>query len=205
MASKRVLIADDHGVFRECLASMLQNAGLVIVAECRSGDEAIALAASTKPDVALLDVSMPVVDGISAIREILAASENCRVIMLTMYDSPDVCQRALAAGAIGYVVKDDAFREVLVAIEKGTEAAPYVSASIRKRQAETGKSSAFTLTAREKEVLRSVVVGKSNRQIAEELAISPKTVDVHRTNLMRKLGLHSIADLVRYAIQTGLA
>lgn len=204
MATKRVLIADDHGVFRECLASMLQNAGLHIVAQCRSGAEAIEQAASQQPDLVLMDVSMPVIDGITAIREVHAQCPGCLIVMLTMHDSPDVCQRALAAGASGYVVKDDAFREVLVAIAKGTAAAPYVSSSIRKRLAEAGKNSNSGLTAREMEILRHITTGKSNRLIADELGISLKTVDVHRTNLMRKLDLHTVADLVKYAIQTGL-
>jgi DNA-binding NarL/FixJ family response regulator len=199
----RIVVADDHAMFREGLVQLLKNANLEVVAECSNGREALSAVMQHQPDIALIDVTMPELDGISLAARVSGGGQAPRVIILTMHDAPDVCSRALAAGAVGYILKDDAFQELATAIRQALNGKTYISTSVRTEL--THFEQGFTaLTAREEKILRLITQGKSNRVIAEELGISSKTVDVHRTNLMRKLNLHTTADLVRHAMKTGL-
>lgn len=201
----RIVLADDHAMFRQGLMRLLQSADLSVVAECSDGREALDAIRLHQPDIALLDVTMPGMDGIAVAEEARASGCATRIIMLTMHDVPAVCSRALAAGVAGYILKDDAFEELETAMKTALQGKSFVSTSLRRGMASCKEGGGSVLTSREQEVLRLIARGQSNRLIAEELQVSIKTVDSHRTNLMRKLDLHSVADLVRYAIQARLA
>jgi len=199
-----IVVADDHAMFRQGLTSMLQQAGFKVVAECANGTEALAAIRKFKPKVALLDVTMPELDGIAVTAKVAQELKDVKVIILTMHDAADVCSRALASGAVGYIHKDDAFQELEKAIGQVQTGKTYISESVRKGLPNGEVGEAPALTRREEEILRLFARGFNNKGISAELYISVKTVDVHRTNMMRKLNIHSTAELVRYAFQTGL-
>lgn len=200
----RVVIADDHAMFRQGLVRLLQSEEMEVVAECSSGVEVMAAVRAHHPDILLLDVTMPGRDGISVAEEVVVSALPTRVVMLTMHDGPDISSRALAAGVAGYIVKDVAFDELVNAMYTVMRGKTFISPSISQGLACYRERGLPALTSREQEILRLIAQGNSNRQIAEELSISIKTVDAHRTNLMRKLDLHTTADLVRHALQTGI-
>lgn len=200
----RLVIADDHALFRQGLIRLLESTELQLVAECRDGIEALAAILSHHPDVAVLDISMPGLDGISVLEVLRQKRASLPVIFLTMHDAPDVCRRAMAAGASGFLLKDSAFEELQVAIQRVVQGKRFVSPALEPVLSSLAQNNSVSLTDREQQVLRFIARGYSNRLIAEELAISIKTVDAHRTNLMRKLDLHSTAALVRHALLTGL-
>lgn len=194
----RIIIADDHVMFRQGLLNMLKGADdIEIVADCGDGQEALKLIRRHTPDVAVLDVSMPKLDGISVARQVAWELPQTRVVILTMHDDPEVLERAEAAKVYGFVSKDDAFEELLdtIRVVRCMKAAkPVPNASSRRT----------LLTEREFQVLRLIASGCTNRVIAADLEISVKTVESHRTNLMNKLDIHSTAELVRHAVKTGL-
>lgn len=195
----RILIADDHVMFRQGLVRLLETADdIEIVDECSDGGEALKEIRLRRPDVALLDVSMPVVDGISVASLVARDRLQTRLIILTMHDDPSVYERAKKAGVQGFVIKDEAFEKLL-------EVVRVVAAGCSVIEGRTGSEVPKTaLTERELQVLTLISHGCTNRMIALELGISIKTVDSHRTNLMNKLDLHSTAELVRYALKAGL-
>ena len=196
----RILLADDHAMFRQGLINLLSGVDdIELVAQCSNGIEAVAAVKQYLPDVAVLDVTMPQMDGLTATRMIKKSGRATRVIILTMHDDPGVCQKAAACGAHALVLKDDAFEQLLAAIR-------YVAVSSESMflAATPAGSPEPELTERERQVLRLVASGLTNRAISEQLGISIKTIDTHRTNLMRKLDLHSTAELVRHAITTGI-
>lgn len=196
----RIIIADDHAMFRQGLIRLLQGAeGIEIVAECSDGRAALDTICELSPDVAVLDVTMPVMDGLTATRWITQDSPCTRVVVLTMHDDPQMRQQAEAAGAHAFVLKDDAFEQLLATIRSVAAAGEIMPFALRQ-----DKTQPPMLTQREIQVLRLVARGLTNRAIAGEFGISIKTVDTHRTNLMRKLDLHSTADLVRHAMNTGI-
>lgn len=194
----RVIIADDHVMFRQGLLNMLKGADdIEVVAHCGDGQEALELIRLHAPDVAVLDVSMPELDGISVARQVAWELPQTRVVILTMHDDPEVVERAEAAKVYGFVFKDDAFEELLdtIRVVRCMKAAkPITNASTCRA----------LLTDREHQVLRLIASGCTNRMIAEDLEISVKTVESHRTNLMNKLDIHSTAELVRHAVKTGI-
>jgi DNA-binding NarL/FixJ family response regulator len=198
----RVVVSDDHSMFREGLVHLLKQAGIDVIAQCSNGTEALEAIRSFLPDIALLDVSMPEMDGISVAEQVSKDPEKTRLIMLTMHDSPDVCRRAFDAGAFGYILKENAFKELVVAIEMAVAGHRYISPVLQTNY--SNQSQPLPLTPREKEILRHVCNGMSNKQISELLGISSKTVDVHRTNIMKKLRQHSTASLVHYSVTNGL-
>jgi DNA-binding NarL/FixJ family response regulator len=213
MARIRILIADDHAVLRTGLRMLIgSQRDLEVVGEASDGDEAVRKAAALRPDVALVDISMPGSSGIKAIERIREAAPATRVLVLTMHDMPAYLRAALAAGASGYVDKRAADSALLAAIRdvsRGrtaldpTLAASVVQSGLRRRGT-TGASLSTPLSHREREVLELVAQGYTNQQIADHLGLSVKTVETYRARLVEKLGLQSRAELVRYALDSGL-
>ncbi len=195
----RIIIADDHILIRQGLKKLLKEAeDIEVVAECGDGEAALDLIRKHAPDIAVLDVTMPKLDGISAAWQVAREMPSTKVVILTMHVDPEVRERAAAASVYGYVHKDDAFEELLDTIRvvycmESIAPGPH-SAAARKDLP----------THREAQVLRLIADGCTNRMIADDLGISIKTVDTHRTNLMNKLNLHSTAELVRHALKTRL-
>lgn len=210
MGEIRVLLVDDHRILREGLRSLLERQpDIKVVGEAGDGLEAIHKVASLEPDVVVMDVAMPGMDGLQATTRIKEEYPQARVLVLTQYDEEQFILPLLRAGASGYVLKQAGRREVLQAIrevaEEGVFLPPQAARQVLRAVQEPQEEPEPRLTPRETEVLCLVAQGKTNREIATLLGISPKTVSVHRSNLMAKLGLHSSVDLVRYAIRKGLA
>jgi DNA-binding NarL/FixJ family response regulator len=212
---KRILIVEDHTLLREGLKSLLaQEDGLEIVGEADNGRDAIRAIATLQPDLVLMDLSMPGMGGIEATAEIRRRSEKVRIVVLTIHKTDEFIHAALGAGANGYVLKDATQEELRAAIRTvlagKTYLCPDVSTRVVSRYVR-GAGEAVTvrpvetLTHREREVLKLVAEGLSNRRIAEYLSLSVKTVEKHRANLMRKLDRHNTATLTAFAIENGLA
>lgn len=212
MAWTRVLLADDHTIVRQGLAGILQAyEEFEVVAEAADGSEALAKTLATKPDVVVLDVSMPRLHGLEAARRIHKALPGVRIVVLTMHDEEEYVLKMVRAGACGYLVKDGAASELVAAIRAVRRGQSYFGPQAAKALAEArGADRALPedpyarLTEREREIFHLVAEGRTNAQIAALLGISPKTVDNHRTHLMEKLGVHSATQLLRYAARHGL-
>lgn len=206
--SIRLLLADDHVIVRSGIKHLLNDEGFDIVAEASDGQEAVEMAETLDPDVAVLDISMPLLNGIDAARSIHATSPRTKVIFLTMHKDERYALEALRTGIDGYVLKTQATADLAQAIRTVTEGEIYLSPAISGTvvNAALGKTAPKTvhLTQRERQVLQLIADSKSNKEIAHELDISVKSVESHRGNLMKKLDLHSVAGLVRYAINIGL-
>lgn len=211
----RLVIADDHELVRQGLRRILAEHGQWdVVGEATDGRVAVELARTLHPDVAILDYAMPGLNGLEATRQIRAECPRTEVLMLTMYDAEVLIREVLAAGAKGYVLKNDAGRMLIQAVEALLQHQPFftprvsglvLSGYLRGGQDNPAVEEAGgALTAREREVLQLVAEGRSTKEVASVLDVSVKTADTHRTNLMRKLGLHSLAELVRYAIRNGV-
>src|SRR3954469_13375114 len=204
----RVLLADDHAVVRHGLRALLEKEGYQVVAEASDGQDALRQAAETKPDLAILDISMPVLNGLDAARELRKASQTLKVILLTRHEEPQYVTEALHAGVKGYVLKSQAANDLVQAIEQVGRGAIYLSPSMSRTVVEAYLSktapAADPLTPRERQVLQMVGEGKSTKDVARLLGISIKTAESHRARLMRKLDIHETASLVRYAIRHGL-
>ncbi len=208
-----ILIADDHSLFRKGLRSLLEKQkGLIVVAETKDGPETLATAARLRPDVVLLDISMPGLNGVEVCRRILAAESPTRIIMLSMHSDRRFVSESLKAGAMGYLQKDSTFEELLTALKNVLAGRIYLSrliddSVIRDYVAMTRRSSdsAFSvLSAREREVLQLLAEGKGTKEIASALHVSAKTIETHRQRIMEKLNAHSVAELTKYAIREGL-
>jgi len=206
--SHRVLLADDHAIVRNGIKHILTQEGFVVVGEASNGREAVQMTKELLPDVAILDFSMPLLNGIDAARQIREASPRTKTLLLTMYKDETYVLRALRAGINGYVVKTQAAPELVEAIRSilhgGLYLSPVISESVVKAALMHSERELDPLTPREREVLQLIAEGKSNKQISRDLGMSVKTVDSHRRNLMVKLDIHETAGLVRYAIRTGL-
>lgn len=211
----RILIADDHDIVRRGLCNLLEeHPGFEVCAEAADGWQAVERAAQTRPDVAVLDYTMPGINGLEATRGIRAMLPGTEVLIITMHDSEAVVREVLAAGARGYVLKSDAARYIVPAVEELAQHKPFFTSQISETllRAYLGSDShdtaagiaASVLTSREREVVQLLAEGRSNKAIASILQISVKTVETHRAAIMRKLGLESFADLVRYAIRNNL-
>ena len=214
-ATIRVLLADDHALFREGVRSLLQTQpDIEVVGEVDDGRSAVREALALRPDVVLMDITMPQLDGIEATRQIAQRAPAVRVLVLTMHDNEDVFLRALGAGAAGYVLKRSGGHELMSAIrsthEGNTYLSPYLAKALMSDYLEhidrgaPEPSPPKRLSAREQEILKMIAEGQSSREIAEALHLSVKTVHNHRTRLMTKLDIHRQADLVRYAIRLGM-
>jgi len=221
----RILIADDHELARRGIRSVLEShGGWEVCGEAKDGREAVEFAANLKPHLILLDIGMPNLNGLEAARQILTFSPNVAILILTMHDTDSVVREVLRAGARGFVLKSDAGRDLIAAVEalelrrtffttrvsqmvlngfldrdKGEDASATRIEAPRK-----GDHSSDVLTSREREVIQLLAEGKSSKEVAVALNLSVKTAETHRTNLMRKLGLHSVADLTRYAVRNGI-
>lgn len=214
----RVLLADDHALFREGVRSLLATQpDIEVVGEVADGRAAVQQAAALHPDVVLMDITMPLLDGIEATRQIVQRDGAVRVLVLTMHDNEDVFLRALGAGAAGYVLKKSGGVELMSAIRSTHEGNSYLSPYLAKalmtdylQRSDRGAgpvdpaAPGKRLSAREQEILKLIAEGHSSREIAEMLDLSVKTVHNHRTRLMTKLDIHRNADLVKYAIRLGM-
>lgn len=208
METIRVLLVDDHKILREGLRSLLERqAGIEVVGEASDGQEALQKVEALQPDVVVMDVAMPGMDGLEATKHIKEQFPETRVLVLTQYDEQQFVMPLLRAGASGYVLKRSGRKEVLRAIrsvvKEGAFLHPQVAGEVLKTMQES-EGPGSRLTPREIEVLRLIAEGKTNREIALALGISPKTVSVHRSNITSKLDLHSSVELARYAIRHGL-
>ena len=207
----RVLLADDHALVRAGLRKLLESIpGVEVVAEAGDGREALALVASKKPDLALLDITMPGLNGLEATEHIGREHPGTRVILLSMHASEEHVLQALRAGAAGYLPKDAALEELELAINAARKGETYLSPAVSRHVSDyvrrTGAEATprETLTPRQREILQLIAEGHSTKRIAGTLGVSVKTVETHRSQLMEKLDIHDVAGLVRYAIRIGL-
>lgn len=209
-----VILAEDHEVVREGLRSLLNaEPDIEIVGESKTGREAVKMAIKLQPDVVVMDISMPQMNGLEATRQILRDTDNTKIIVLSTYSDEDYVEQSTNAGAIGYLIKQSAASDVIRAIREAKQGNSYFSPSIARRMLDhcrraflDGKppsNTADALTSREKETLQLIAEGMTNKAIAGELSISIKTVEKHRQQVMNKLNIHDIAGLTRYAISRG--
>ena len=206
----RILIADDHNVVAEGLRHLIQaQPDMQVLATVADGREAVRQAAELRPDIVLMDLSMPELNGADATRAILEHEPQCRVIVLSMYAEREYVRRAVKAGALGYVVKRSAATELVEAIRAVHAGSRYLSQKVADvvvdELAADGKEDLLArLSAREREVLQLLAEGRTGAQIAEKLSLSQKTVETYRARLVEKLGIRDVAGLVKFAIQRGL-
>ena len=205
---RTILLADDHPMFRQGLRALLEREGFEVKAETDDGQTAVRLVRQLNPDVAVLDLGMPMLNGIDAARQIHKQTPGTQVVLLTMYEEEAYVLEALRAGIRGYVLKAQAAADLVAAIREVLRGAMYLSPGISKTvvDAYMGKSELppDPLTDRERQVLQLVAEGMTTKEIAEALGLSAKTADSHRTRIMQKLEIHETASLVRYAIRRGI-
>ncbi len=204
----RVVLADDHILVRQGLKALLEREGFQVAGEASDGQELIRMVPSLRPEVAIVDISMPVLNGLDAARELHRSSPKTKTILLTQHDEDQYVTEALRAGIKGYVLKNQAANELVHAIHQVCRGQIYLSPSISRTVVEAYLSKtdlpSDPLTLRERQVLQLISEGKSTKDIATLLGISPKTAESHRARLMQKLDIHETASLVRYAIRRGL-
>lgn len=212
----RVLLADDHTLIRSGIATLLQSSkDILIVGEAADGEEAVRQTGELRPDVVVIDLSMPKLSGIEATKILKRKYPEANVLVLTMHENEEYVFQILKSGASGYVLKSAGKDELTSAIRAAARGEKYFSPRISQLMAEgylkrvdrkspEAESTEVPLTRREREILALVVKGRTNQQIADQLFISPRTVDTHRTNIMQKLDIHDLANLVRYAIENKL-
>ena len=204
----RLLLADDHAMLRDGLRTILNDAGFEVVGEASDGQEAVRLGQTLGADVAVLDISMPFLNGIDAAREILKSSPKTKIIILTMYTEERYVLAGLRAGIVGYVLKSKAASLLVQAIHAVCKGEVYLCPAISKVVAEAylanNDAPADPLSIRERQVLQLIAEGKNTKEIGNILGVSAKTAESHRANIMRKLEIHELAGLVRYAVREGL-
>jgi two-component system, NarL family, response regulator NreC len=204
----RIVLADDHVMVRQALKTALEHGGLQVSGEASDGREAIQLCQQQHPDIAVLDISMPLLNGVGAAREIAKVSPRTRIIFLTMHTGDDFVLEGLRSGVHGYVVKTKDISELVQAIRTVSQGEVYLSPGISRTVLDgylAGRAtSTDPLSAREREVLQLIAEGKTTKEVAVVLGISTSTAESHRTNIMEKLDIHETAGLVRYAIRHGL-
>ncbi len=214
MSTLKVMVVDDHAVVRQGIRAVVEGAeGVEVVADAGSGPEAIGLVAETSPDVVVLDVNMPEMDGLEVTRRLREGGNDCRILILSMHDNPEYVLEALRAGADGYVLKDadpSELREAVRVVAAGKEylsdrVTHQLSVALRaelERDKQRGRLE--RLTPREREVMFRVAAGKTSREIGDEFGISHRTVETHRERVMAKLRMKSVADLTRFVVEMGL-
>jgi DNA-binding NarL/FixJ family response regulator len=207
----KILLADDHGIVRAGLRSIIEETGdMQVILETASGGEAIRRAKQGRPDVAVVDISMPDMDGLEVINRLQAIMPELPILVLTMHEEEQYVVRSISAGAKGYMTKRSAPEQLVDAIRQLHAGGRYLSAeaaellALRVARGERGQSPLDSLSTREVQVLRALAMGRTNREIAENYNISVKTVDTYRFRLLKKLGLRNNADISRFAIQHGL-
>ena len=209
----RIIIVDDHAVVRRGVRALLETQpGWDVVAEGTTGREAIELAARLQPDIVIMDLSLPELNGLDATPLVLKEAPRAEVLVLTMHHSEELARNVLQAGARGYVLKSDADENLIAAVETLRQHRPFLTAAVTEfvlddylRRGSDSEEPAFaSLTARERQLVQLLAEGKSNKEAATALGISVKTVEAHRANLMRKLHLRSVSDLVRYAVRNNI-
>jgi DNA-binding NarL/FixJ family response regulator len=208
----RILIADDHQLFRDGVRALLQShAGWEICGEASTGREAVAKTLELRPDVIILDISMPDLNGADAARRIRMASKNAEILILSVHYSDQLIREIIDAGAHGYVLKTDSDRDLLLAVESLARHKPFFTSKAKRViQNEFIREGKFTnistvlhnpLSSREREIVQLLAEGKNSREVSLSLGISVKTVETHRANIMRKLEIHNVSELVRYAVR----
>ena len=210
----RIVVADDHEIVRRGLCSLLRNQpDWEVCGEASDGREAVEQALTLKPAVVILDIGMPNLNGLEAARQILKANPQIKILILTLHDSDQVVQDVLNAGASGFLLKTDAARDLVVAVEALRRnkvyftpkvAAMVLDGFLRKKESASGTPARSRLTPREREIVQLLAEGKSSKEVAVALGLSVKTVETHRSNIMRKLDLHSVSDLVLYAVRNNI-
>jgi DNA-binding NarL/FixJ family response regulator len=211
MTSLRILIVDDHAVVRRGVRSLLESQpGWEVSGEATTGREAVDMAKRLQPDVIVMDLSLPELNGLDATRQILKESPHSEILVLTMHHSEELARDVLQAGARGYVLKSDADQSLIAAVESLRQHKPFLTSAVTEfvldeytRRADTHDDGGghTAVTAREREIIQLLAEGRSNKEAASTLGISVKTIEAHRANIMRKLHLRSVSDLVRYAIR----
>jgi len=211
MKKTRILIADDHGIVRKGLRLQLeQHEQFEVIAEAEDGREAVRLAEEMEPDVVIMDIAMPNLNGIQATAQIVKRKPNTRIIILSMHSDESYLTRSLAAGAKGYLLKDSADVDLFRAVQVVSQGKPFFSPAIantlledymRQLQQRGLEDSYDLLTDREKEIFQLLAEGRSNKDVAQQLTLSTYTVETHRTRIMQKLNLHNATDIVLYAVR----
>ncbi len=213
MSALRILIADDHELARDGIRSLLEDhPDWEICGEAKDGREAVAFASTLRPDVCLLDIGMPNLNGLDAARQIGAMLAETSILILTVHDSEQMVREVLATGARGFILKSDAGRDLVAAIEALAQHQTFFTSKVSQMMVDgylhphenTVTKAQYVLTPREREVIQLVAEGRTTKEIASALGLSVKTAETHRTNLMRKLDLHSVADLTLYAVRNGI-
>lgn len=214
--SIRILIADDHTIVRQGIQKLLEaEDGIEVIGEASDGREAVAKCLELEPQLLLLDISMPGLNGLEAIRQIVRRSPKTRILVLSMHKNDAYVLEALRNGASGYLLKDSASEEIVTAIRAISRGESYLSPAISRlviddylrlnRNGTDGKRTLYeTLTNREREIFQLLAEGLKNHEVAERLHVSVKTVETHRAHIMEKLGLNNIAEMVKYAIEIGV-
>jgi two-component system, NarL family, response regulator NreC len=204
----RIVLADDHVLVRQGLKSLLEREGFQVVAEASDGQEALRQVKSLQPDIAVMDISMPTLNGLNAAREVRRASPKTKTILLTQHDESQYIRDALEAGVKGYVLKSQVAGDLVLAIRQislgQVYLSPGVSSAIMEAYQSKSEKSKNPLTLRERQVLQLIAEGKSTKDVASLLGISVKTAESHRTRLMQKLDIHETASLVLYAVRNGI-
>ncbi|HVF10001.1 MAG TPA: response regulator transcription factor [Abditibacteriaceae bacterium] len=208
----RVLLVDNHALVRAGIQALLQNLpGIEVIAVAGNGHEALRLIQTERPAVTLMDISMPELNGLEATARVSKEFPAVRVVMLSAHANEEYVLQSLRAGAVGYVLKDAGPEELEIAIRAAAQGDSYLSPAVSRhvvadyvRRAGVETSTLERLTSRQREILQLIAEGRTSREIAARLYISPKTVETHRTQLMERLNIHDVAGLVRYAIRSGL-
>jgi DNA-binding NarL/FixJ family response regulator len=204
----RIVLADDHVLVRESLKSLLEREGFTVVGEASDGQDALRQVESLRPDIAVIDITMPILNGLEAARELSHRSPKTNTILLTQHGEDQYVSEALAAGVKGYVLKSQVASDLLQAIRQVSRGQVYLSPGVSRAVMDAYRSKSERpgdpLSARERQVLQLIAEGKSTKDVASLLGISVKTAESHRTRLMQKLDIHETASLVRYAVRRGI-
>jgi two-component system, NarL family, response regulator NreC len=204
----RIVLADDHVLVRQSLKSLLEREGFKVVGEASDGQETVRQVETLQPDIAVMDISMPILNGLNAAREIGRSAPKTKTVLLTQHDEGQYISEALEAGVKGYVLKSQVANDLLLAIRQVSRGQVYLSPGVSRGVMEAYHSkpekSKSPLTLRERQVLQLIAEGKSTKDAASLLGISVKTAESHRTRMMHKLDIHETASLVRYAVRRGI-
>jgi len=207
-----IVIADDHAVVRRGMRVLLESQpGWTVIGEASSGTEAVRTVSRSKPEICIFDYSMPEMTGLEASEALLEAMPDLKILILSMHDSEKIIEEALGIGVYGYILKSDAERDVIDAVRALSENKPFFTSAAgalvlrrMKRTAEKNSKTAQELSLRERQIVKQIAEGRSNKQIAASLHLSVRTVETHRANIGRKLGLSSLPELIKYAIRNHL-